>query len=228
MPEGDTVFRAAEAMHRVLAGRIVTRFESVLHALARLDEDHPIAGRTIESVTARGKHLLVNFSGDLALGPDLLSASFDREGALRRLRQHGGDSIADTLLDQRVLAGIGNVFKSELLFLAGIQPFTPISNLTDAALTTIIDIALKQLRMNVAERSRTLAPTRGRRTTASLHPSGGLWVYERGGRPCRKCGTTIQAKKTGLDARLTYWCRGCQSGMHPRGFVSRARDVIEV
>jgi endonuclease-8 len=196
LPEGDTIFRAATTLHRVLAGHVVTRFASVFPALTRLDEDHPIAGRVIESVTARGKHLLMAFSGDLvlhthmrmngswhlyrpddrwqrpprdmrvliatahavavgfnvpiaewlsgrdlarhaqlrALGPDLLGASFDRRDAAARLRQHGGDAIADALLDQRVMAGIGNVFKSEILFLARIDPFTPVAAIDDAAI----------------------------------------------------------------------------------------------
>src|SRR5215208_4958024 len=67
MPEGDTILRAAIAMHRALAGRIVTRFDSVYPALTRVAEDHPIIGRTIESISARGKHLLVAFSGGLVL-----------------------------------------------------------------------------------------------------------------------------------------------------------------
>src|SRR5947199_1336324 len=67
MPEGDTIFRAAATLHRVLAGHVVVRFESVLPALTRVDEDHPVAGRTIDSVSSRGKHLLITFSGDLIL-----------------------------------------------------------------------------------------------------------------------------------------------------------------
>ena len=67
MPEGDTILRAAQALHRVLAGQTVTRFDSVYPALTRVAEDRPIVGRTIESVTARGKHLLMSFSGDLIL-----------------------------------------------------------------------------------------------------------------------------------------------------------------
>ena len=67
MPEGDTVFRAAQTLHKFMAGRLVTRFESVYPALTRVAEDHPIVGRTIESVSARGKHLLMAFSGDLVL-----------------------------------------------------------------------------------------------------------------------------------------------------------------
>src|SRR6266850_7631169 len=67
MPEGDTIFRAARTLHRVLAGKVVTRFESVFPAITRVADDHPIVGRTIESVTARGKHLLMTFSPDLVL-----------------------------------------------------------------------------------------------------------------------------------------------------------------
>src|SRR5947208_16421089 len=67
MPEGDSVYRAAQAMHRALAGKTVTGFESVYPALTRIADDHPMVGRTIESVSARGKHLLIAFSGDLIL-----------------------------------------------------------------------------------------------------------------------------------------------------------------
>ena len=85
--------------------------------------------------------------------------------------------IGDALLNQRVMAGIGNVFKAEILFLAKIDPFTPVADLDDDAIRRIIEIAVAQLRANVAPRERTLAPARGRRTTGSLHPSKGLWVY---------------------------------------------------
>src|SRR5687768_16732541 len=67
MPEGDTIFRAARTLDRALAGRVITRFESVFPHLTRLDVDHPVRGRTIERVTSRGKHLLMWFSGDLVL-----------------------------------------------------------------------------------------------------------------------------------------------------------------
>lgn len=272
MPEGDTVFRAARAMHRALAGQLVTRFESVYPALTRVADDHPIVGRTIESVSAQGKHLLIAFSGDLvlrthlrmngswhlyrhgvrwqrppgdmrvlvgtadvlaigfnvpvaeflssrqlarhpqlrALGPDLLQDPFDRGEVLRRMRARAGDPIGDVLLDQRVAAGIGNEFKSEILFLAGIEPFTPVARLTDDDLERIVTISREQLAANVMPRSKTLSPALGRRTTRSLDPSAKLWVYGRGGQACRRCGAVVQGKKTGVDARLTYWCPQCQ------------------
>ena len=272
MPEGDTIFRAARTLHRVFAGTIVTRFESVFPALNRVAEDSPIVGRTIESVTSRGKHLIVALSGGLllrthmrmngswhvypsgapwrrpardmrvllgtsdavavgfnvpvaefvrtrdlgrhavlkALGPDLLDPSFDRAEAKRRMRQRSRDAIGDVLLNQRVIAGIGNVFKAEVLFLAGVNPFAPVAALTDASLDRVIDIAVEQLAANVMTATQTLSRAVGRRTTRSLDPNEKLWVYGRGGRPCRRCGTPIASRAAGPEARLTYWCPRCQ------------------
>lgn len=272
MPEGDTIFRAADTLNRALAGDVVTAFESVYPALTRVDAQQPIAGRRVEFVRARGKHLLMAFSGDLvlrthmrmhgswhlyrpgerwyrprrdmrivittdrflavafqvpeaeflqahdlerharltALGPDLLDPAFEVEEALRRLRAHPDEPIADVVLNQRVIAGIGNVFKSEVLFTARVHPHALVHTLTDDQLTTILEVARKQLRTNVAPRARTFAPAPGRRTTGSLSPSKGLWVYGRAGEPCRRCGTPITLDKRGPDARLTYWCGACQ------------------
>jgi endonuclease-8 len=273
MPEGDTIFRAARTLHTFMAGRLVTRFESVYPALTRIAEDRPVVGRTIDAVSARGKHLLFMFSGDLvlrthlrmngswhiypagarwqrpardmrvlvctaeacgvgfnvpvaellstrdlerhgqlgSLGPDLLGEPFDRGEAVRRMRARGREPIAEVLLDQRVVAGIGNVFKSEILFLSELHPFAPVASLTDADIERIVDVSREQLAANVMDRSQTLSPASGRRTTRSLDPNEKLWVYSRGGRPCRRCGTTIQSRKSGPDARLTYWCPTCQA-----------------
>jgi len=272
MPEGDTIFRVAAALHRALAGRIVTRFESVYPAVTRIAEDRPIVGRTVESVAARGKHVLMAFSGDLvlrthmrmngswhlyragegwkrpardmrvlvatadveavgfnvpvaelltsrdlarhkelrALGPDLLATSFDAREAIQRMRARNADAVGDVLLNQRVMAGIGNMFKSEILFLAGIDPFAPVSALSDAELARLVNISREQLGANVMTRGQTLRRSTGRTTTRSLDPNSRLWVYARGGKRCRRCGAPIEARKTGLDARLTYWCPRCQ------------------
>jgi endonuclease-8 len=128
------------------------------------------------------------------------------------------------LLNQRAIAGIGNVFKSEILFVAGIDPFRRVDSMTDEELARVIDVAQNLLRGNVLSREQTLRTQRGpalserylfreskgRRTTRSLDPNEKLWVYARGGKPCRRCGTLIEARKTGIDARLTYWCPRCQ------------------
>ena len=271
MPEGDTIFRAARTLNRALAGRVVTRFDSVYPALTRVDHDTPIAGRMVESVTSRGKHVLMTFSGDLvlrthmrmngswhiyrpgerwrrphrdmrvlvatdgyvavgfeipvaellstrdlrrhrqleALGPDLTDPAFDRAEVLRRLRTQTRASVEGALLNQRVVAGIGNVLKSETLFVAGVNPFMPTEALGDDELNRLIDAALQLMTMNVTN-SAVRQSIVGRHTTGSLNPAAKLWVYGRGGKPCSKCGALIQAKKTGLDARLTYWCPACQ------------------
>ena len=126
------------------------------------------------------------------------------------MRGRGLDAVADVLLNQRVVSGIGNVFKSEILFLAGIDPFTPVATLSDDDLVRLVDISRDQLAANVLDRSKTLSLAMGRRTTRSLDPNAKLWVYGRGGKPCRRCGAIIQSRKTGLDARLTYRCPQCQ------------------
>jgi endonuclease VIII len=160
-----------------------------------------------ELLTARelSRHAQLN-----ALGPDLLDPAFDRVEAARRIRARGRDAVGDVLLNQRVVAGIGNVFKSEILFLAGIEPFTPAAALSDEDVDRLIDISREQFAANVMTRSQSLSLAIGRTTTRSLDPNKKLWVYGRGGKPCRRCGTPIQARKTGLDARLTYWCPRCQ------------------
>ena len=145
-----------------------------------------------------------------SLGPDLLGGAFDRGEAIRRIRARASDPIGDVLLDQRTIAGIGNVFKSEILFLAGRLPFTRVGSLTDVDLERIVDLSREQLAANVMDRSQTLSLASGRRTTRSLDPSAKLWVYGRSGKPCRRCGSLILSKKTGTDARVTYWCPQCQ------------------
>ena len=297
MPEGDSIFRAARTLHRALAGHVVTRFDTAYAPLARVHDDTPITGRTIEAVDARGKHLVMRFSGDLTgsdaalsraasggpvgarlqfawrgplalrthmrmhgswhvyrpgerwqrppremrvlvatadlvavgfnivdaefeaasavgtrdaiadLGPDLLAPGFDAAEAIRRLRERGAVPIAEALLDQRALAGIGNVFKSEVLFEGGVHPETRVDALSDARLAGLVDIARRQLAANVVE----TMPRFGRRTTGRMAIAEGLWVYGRGGRPCRRCGTPITFARLGLGARPTYWCPRCQT-----------------
>jgi len=117
---------------------------------------------------------------------------------------------SETRCSTSALSGIGNVFKCEALFLAGVHPFTRVSALPDAALEHIVDVARDQLRANVLSRSQTLSVAFGRRTTRSLDPREKLWVYGRGGRACRRCGAAIASRAAGPDARLTYWCPACQ------------------
>ncbi len=145
------------------------------------------------------------------LGPDLLSDDFDADETFRRMRARPLESIADVLLNQQVLAGIGNVYKSEVLFTCRVNPFAPVGRVNDDDLRHLIATGRRLLLANVQT---ALAPmttyTGFRRTTGRDNPRERLWVYGRVGLPCRRCGTTITLKKHGPAARLTYWCPACQ------------------
>lgn len=145
------------------------------------------------------------------LGPDLLNDDFDPVEAARRIRAQGASEIADVLLNQRVLAGIGNVYKSEVLFACGVSPFSPVAGLEDAVIECLVTTARKFLRANVTEGLAAMTTYTGfRRATGRSDPKERLWVYGRAGEPCRKCATPIRIRAHGRDARLTYWCERCQ------------------
>jgi endonuclease-8 len=147
-----------------------------------------------------------------ALGPDLLSPSFDADEARQRLRAREALEVADALLDQRALAGIGNVYKSEVLFLEKVSPFAPVRALDDATLARLIATARRLMQANVHDGSSAQITTYSglRRTTGRSDPSARLWVYGRGGAPCRRCGTPVECRAQGPHARLTYFCPTCQ------------------
>src|SRR6478735_10855367 len=215
MPEGDSIYRAARSLNRVLAGHAVTRFEAAYAHLDRVNVDTPLVGRTIDKVVSAGKHLLIYFSGDLilrthmrmngswhiyrdderwwrgpqqmrvridtadwvavafnvpvaefvtpkqlaksdpvaALGPDLLGVEFDRDEAVRRIIASGARPIANTLLDQRIVSGIGNIYKSEVLFMTGVHPEVPSSAVPHATRERMMDIARGLLQDNVVDGS---------------------------------------------------------------------------
>jgi endonuclease-8 len=147
------------------------------------------------------------------LGPDLLGATFDRDEAVRRIMASGARPIAQTLLDQRVVAGIGNIYKSEVLFRSGVHPDTPSSAVPQATLERLVDIARSLLEDNVVDGTSPRIQTY--RNLRQLNPATdhdeSLWVYGRAGNPCRTCGTPIESKKMGIEARTTYWCPRCQT-----------------
>jgi endonuclease VIII len=146
------------------------------------------------------------------LGPDLLSDGFDPGEAGKRIRARPREIIADVLLNQRVMAGIGNVYKSEVLFACRINPFTPVDALDAAAVECLISTARRFLLANVRTSVAPMTTYSGlRRTTGRDKPGDRLWVYGRAGLPCRRCGAPIALKKHGSGARLTYWCPECQA-----------------
>jgi endonuclease VIII len=169
----------------------------------------------------RGREL--RRSKDLtSLGPDLLADEFDDAEAFRRVRARSSEPIAEVLLNQRVLAGIGNVYKSEVLFAGGVHPFATVGELSDQQISTLLATARKFLRANVTEGLAAMTTYMGfRRTTRRDDPSARLWVYGRAGEPCRRCDTPILIDKRGNNARLTYWCPRCQAGVPITGTSDR-------
>ncbi|HEY0442653.1 MAG TPA: DNA-formamidopyrimidine glycosylase family protein [Candidatus Limnocylindrales bacterium] len=130
------------------------------------------------------------------LGPDLLDAGFDANEALRRLRHpaRAPMSIAEALLDQRALAGIGNIWKNETLFAERVSPFTLVGDIDDETLARLVATARRLLTASAA----------------SSRPAR-MAVYGRAGRPCPRCGTLIEATQHGGELpRTTYWCPRCQ------------------
>lgn len=275
MPEGDTVFRTARALHRALAGRTLTGSDLRVPALATVD----LTGWTVTGSVSRGKHLLLRLQPpgpepamtlhshlgmdgswrvyavgqrwrahahhqiravlraadavvvghqlrELALlptaqeqdllahlGPDLLGADFDGSAAVRRLSRDAGATIADALRDQRNLAGVGNVYSAELLFLRGLWPWTPVGQVAD--LPALVSLARRVLDANRRRPVRT--------TTGSLRRGETTYVYGRKGAPCRRCGTLIEVDDRG--ERVTYWCPLCQpAGTGPRPDAAAPRS----
>jgi endonuclease-8 len=213
MPEGDTIFRTARNLGRALMGKPVIGFRTTFPLLMRFNDDTPLIGQTVDQVEARGKWLLIHFSGggilishllmngrwhiyrpgerwqaprfhmrivienseyqavgfrvpvarmhtqqslarDLHVARpanDLLSEEFDAEAALERLRGRHQEALADVLLDQTVLAGVGNVFKSEICFVQGLHPFRAVATLTREEASATIATAKKLLRANVTQ-----------------------------------------------------------------------------
>jgi endonuclease VIII len=146
-------------------------------------------------------------------GSDILNPDFDPASAAFRVRACAGEEIGEVLLHQHVLAGVGNVFKSELCFVERVNPFCLVAALTDQQVEALIRSAQRLVAANVLEDSGNMIVTyRGqqRRTTHSVSPQDSLWVYGRSGNPCRRCDSAIRHRLQGPDARVTFWCPICQ------------------
>lgn len=256
MPEGDTIHHAARRVGAVLQGRVPDELTLPHPRFADGRIAARLAGRRVDLVEARGKHLLIHFEDGLALhshlrmtgswrvmpsgaarsrrsawllahvadrcaaqfkgpilelmtetrlrndlritalGPDIVAEEeFDVAEFLRRLRrQDPGLPIAEALLDQRTVAGIGNLWKSEGCFDAGIDPWRPTASVSDEEAAAIV------------------MATRPRMQKSARHgfQARDNRVYERAGRPCRRCGTAVAQRRQGDDNRSTFWCPECQ------------------
>ena len=118
----------------------------------------------------------------------------------------------DKLPAPEKLAGIGNVFKSELCFACNVNPFRKVATLSITELTCLVSTARKYLQANVTDNSgdQIVTHTGLRRTTGRADREENLWVYKRHNEPCRKCGTRIERRKQAPSARTTFWCPTCQ------------------
>lgn len=136
------------------------------------------------------------------LGPDLLGPDWNVAEAVARLGADPGRVIGEALLDQRNLAGIGNMYKAETLFLRGVSPWRAVADVP--ALAELVELAQRLL---VANKDRI-----GQVTTGDARRGRSTWVYGRAGQPCRRCGTTISRGDQGpaTEERITFWCPHCQ------------------
>jgi endonuclease-8 len=142
-----------------------------------------------------------------SLGPDLCKADADLAECVRRIGVFcdAETTVADALLDQRVTCGVGNVYKSEVLWACELHPFTPVGALDEGQRTRLVEVAARLLRANLE----------GPNRITTVATSEGLAVYGRFGKPCLRCGTPIDVRKHGEQARVTYWCPSCQVFLAP-------------
>ena len=294
MPEGDTIYRTARALEKAIGGEVVTGFETALAKLARVNDDTPLVGRSVERVESRGKWCLIFFSGDLILvthmlmsgswhlyrvgerwrmrrdkmrvvirtadweavgfniqvaefhtarsvdrssqvpklGPDILSASFSVESGVGRLadyaRENPDAEVGSVLLNQRVMAGLGNVYKSEVAFAAGVNPFRAMKTVTPREMERIVEFSKRYMTANVADDSADGIVTYSgkRRTMRAMDREERLWVYRRQGQECRRCGAAVMMRRQGVQARSTYWCPECQPWAGERAAPVGRSEVV--
>jgi endonuclease-8 len=150
------------------------------------------------------------------LGPDVLAGDFTVEMGVARLemyaREHPDAEVGVVLLNQRVMAGLGNVYKSEVAFAAGVNPWRKMETVTRVEMEKLVEFSLRYMKANVLDGSSDGIVTYAgnRRTTARMDKEERLWVYGRQGQECRRCGAMVMMRKQGEQARSTYWCAVCE------------------
>jgi endonuclease VIII len=138
------------------------------------------------------------------LGPDLLGPDWDLDEAVRRVRAAPERAVGEAIVDQRNLAGVGNMYKSELCFLLGLDPWLSVRDVPDVA--ALLRQAKRVLEANKLRTAQT--------TTGDTRRGRQLWVYRRDKQACRRCGTPVRVRMQGpeTERRATYWCPSCQPG----------------
>jgi len=158
------------------------------------------------------------------LGPDLLAHAPDFEEILRRAYTRGASPLGEVVMAQDVACGIGNVYKSETLFLARLDPFVPLAHHAEEVVRGVFERARRLMQVNLTGYPRVTHPEPPE--DAADRPGSGrggprYWVYGRAGEPCLRCGERVEMKRQGDAGRSTYFCRGCQ-GVEPRARRSGA------
>jgi endonuclease-8 len=196
------IYRPGEAWQRA---RVDTRIVVKTDAIWAVAFNVPIA-------EFHSPASLLRRPGFRQLGQDVLSGDFDPEASIEMLRGRGDLEVGVALLTQSLIAGLGNVFKSEVCFACGVQPFRKMHTLARGEIECLVLTARKFVLANVTEAAgdHIVTYTGMRRTTGSSSPEERLWVYGRRREPCRTCGSAIESRKQGEDARTTFWCPVCQ------------------
>jgi endonuclease VIII len=154
-----------------------------------------LRGERLEAVQVNGPVLELNQRALRRVGPDILARPPDFDAMVARLRgEHPGRALGDALLDQRLVAGIGNMWKAEALWRAGVSPWRPLGEVADDELRRVLEETARMMRASVE----------GVRD--------GRAVYRKPGRPCPRCGEAIRSRGQGDDNRIAYWCPRCQPG----------------
>lgn len=220
----DTVSRGKHLLTRIEGGLTLhshLRMDGSWHVYGPADRWRGGPGWQIRAVLATADRVAVGYRLPVLdllrtadeeryvghLGPDLLGPDWDPAEAERRLLSNPARPVGEALLDQRNLAGIGNVYTCELCFLRGVTPWTPVGDVPEPG--RVIALAKRLLEAN---RDRV-----GHLTTGDTRPGRSHWVYGAAGRPCLRCGTRIVGADQGVPPheRITFWCPRCQSGPAP-------------
>jgi len=157
------------------------------------------------------------------LGPDVLAGAFSVEAGVRALEaraaSHPEDEVGVVMLNQRVMAGLGNVYKSEVAFAAGVNPFRQMRTVTRLEMEKMVEVAEQYMRANVVDGAAEGVVTYSgpRRTTGAMQRGDRVWVYGRQGQECRRCGVLVEMRKQGAQVRSTYWCPVCQPWVAAEG-----------
>ena len=263
MPEGDTLYRIANRLRPVLAGKTIVDAQANPPRTGAMIDAWSLIGQQVKLVEATGKHLLITFNDQQVLhshlgmtgswhiytphqqwrkpieragvvlktdshvavnfspkflelvseqaiarnaylrrlGPDLMLAETDVAEIFARLRRFAHLMIGEAVMNQTLVAGIGNIYKSESLFLANLDPWTPVGVIQDDQLLAYLQLTKQLMRRNRHG---------GQRTTRFAPDGPRLWVYQRAGQRCLVCGEYIQVCRQGEQGRTTFWCPNCQ------------------